>query len=188
MKRKIGIYIMCVCIIICVIVTVILAVPSFAVLGEPLLLRWEINNPYVNRNFPEWTYVEIEGFHSFLIPQNWSLQESDGIYIISDESGEVWADGSSKLRNYKDLLERFYNITSAEIEIDTFNQFLTMDGSDIDLLRVHDGFSEKNYFSMQLFETPEKQIIWILVPDIMKNEDQYDVAEAIVYSFAFKKD
>ena len=41
---------------------------------------------------------------------------------------------------------------------------------------------------MQLFETPEKQIIWILVPDIMKNEDQYDVAEAIVYSFAFKKD
>ena len=181
--KKIWIYIVLLCIIICV----AFSIPVMAILGEPLLIRWEIDNPYVNKNFSEWNFAKVEGFDSFPIPPNWSVEENDNIYMLTDDSGEVWAYGSSEIRNYKDLLEKFYNISSVEIEIDSFNQFLSMEGSDIDLLRVCDGISERRFFSMQLFENPEKQIIWILVPDIMQDDNQYDIAEAIVYSFAFKR-
>ena len=173
-------------VLICVTVCVCLAIPAAAILGEPLFVKWKIDNPYVNDNYSGWNEVYIEGFDTFLIPQNWSLQETDDVFLIIDDIGDIWAYGTSDIAGYEDLLATIYNVSSVEIEIDPFSQFLMMNGSDVDLLQVQEDISESRHFSMQMFESAQKQIVWILVPDIIQDETQYDIAEAIVYSFAFK--
>lgn len=179
-------------VLICIIVLACLSMPAIAVLGESLFVQLEIRNPYVNNHFSGWSCVQIEGFKSFLIPKEWSLDEEAGIYKIINDVDEVWAYGAvlgsdeSCVNNYEDLITTVYNTPSVELEVDPFSQFLIMDGSDIDLLRVHGEISRVEFFCIQLFENTQKELVWILMPDLSLDEVQYDIAEAMVYSYAFE--
>ena len=174
-----------------IILLIFIAVPVFAILGESMIVRWNIDNHYVNGNFDGWHQIHIEGYDSFSIPQGWSLQEADGIYLIKDNRNIVWAYGAALgsenavFSGYKDFLTTVCDMPSADIERDPFNRFSMMDGSDIDLLQIKNTEEEYVFYCIQMFKTIQEELVWLVVPDISVDEDQYDIAEAIVYSFAF---
>ena len=173
-----------------VIVLVFLSLPAIAVLGESLFVRFEINNPYVNNGFRGWTQVQVDNFESFLIPDRWFLEEEYGIYKITDDSGKVWAFGAvvgtddSQFKNYKDLITKIYDVSSVELKLVPYTQVL-MEGSNIYLLQIHGDIPDDEFYCIQLFESPQKELVWILMPDLSLDETQYNIAEAMVFSFAF---
>ena len=120
------------------------------------------------------------------------MQKNDNVYWITNDLGEVWAFGTAFgteedcFDNYEDLIATVQNVKTVEIEIDPFNRFTMMDGSDIDLIHVQEGTSTSTYFCIQLLEDAQKEIVWMVRPDITLDETQYDIAEAIIYSFAFE--
>lgn len=176
---------------VCIIVLTYLSIPAIAVLGESLLVRFEIRNPYVNSGFCGWSCANVEDFGSFLIPNEWSLEEESGIYKIIDDSNKVWAVGAvvgteaSHFDDYEDLVSAIYKLPSVKITTDPYTEFLMMNGSDVDLLHVQGDVFEDDVFCIQLFENSQKELVWIMRADITLDEEQYNIAEAIVYSFAF---
>ena len=188
MRKK---YIWVSIVLICVILLVCISIPAISILGECWLVRWDIRNPYVNGGFRGWSHVDIENLGVFLIPKGWSLEKDSDIYWICDDTGDAWAFGAimgskeSCFDNYKDLIVAACNIPCHKIEIDPFSRFSMMNGSDIDLLQVQGEMLDNQFFCIQMLIDGQREIAWIVIPDLLSNEDQYDIAEAIVYSYAF---
>ena len=86
---------------------------AFAIGGEHLLVKWDIDNPYVDRRFSGWEEVNIDNIGTFSIPENWTVTKDDTVYTILDETGEVWAYGGifgsdADYSNSPDFLSRIY--------------------------------------------------------------------------------
>ena len=181
----------CVLLVLCIMLLVYISLPAVAILGEYLLVKCDINNPYVNSGFRGWNRVQIEDSGSFLIPNGWSLEENSGIYQIIDDSDETWAFGAimgsdeSYFADYKELITATYNISCQEMEIDPFSRFSMMNGSDIDLLLLSGDMPVNQLFCIQMLVDEKKEITWIVTTDLALDESQYEIAEALVYSFAF---
>ena len=178
-------------VLICIMLLIYLCIPAVAIWGESMLVRFEIQNSYVNGGFRGWNRVRIEDVGAFLIPKGWSLEVDDDIYWIIDDSGEAWAFGAifgtdgAPFANYKDLITAVQGIPCSKIEIDPFSGFLMMNGSDIDVLRLHGDTSDSSAFCIQMFVDTQKELVWMLLPDLSIDKSEFDIAEAIVYSFAF---
>ena len=71
------------------------------------------------------------------------------------------------------------------MEIDPFSRFSMMNGSDIDLLLLSGDMPVNQLFCIQMMVDEKKEITWIVPTDLALDESQYEIAEAIVYSFAF---
>ena len=80
----------------CVLVPIITGVLVFlsvvATIGlDHLSIKWDIDNPHVDRHFSEWKKVSISGLDDFRIPEAWALkQEAENVYRIYDEAGQIW--------------------------------------------------------------------------------------------------
>ena len=178
-------------VLILIFVLMYLFMPVIAVLGESLLVQLDIQNPHVGNHFLGWSQVQVDDVRPFLIPKGWTLEEDSGVYKIVDESGEVWAYGAvlgsdeTHFHNYKELVAMVYSDPFVEIELQSFERFVMMNGSDVDLLRVRGNLSDIELFCIQLFENAQEELVWILMPDLSLDEEQYDIAEALVYSYAF---
>ena len=169
-----------------------LSLPFIAIVCENVFVMLDIQNPYVNRFYAGWHPVSVEGFSNFYLPAEWSVQYNNGVYTITDESGSIWAYGftdgtdSDRFNDYKDFIQEVFSIDSAEVTLDPFIPFVMMDGSDIDVLIIQEDTVTKEFYCLQMFQTPEMSLRWLLTGDIAADETQYDIAEAIVYSFAFE--
>jgi hypothetical protein len=178
-------------IITCIVLLLYLSLPAIAIWGESLLVKCDINNPYVNNRFCGWNRIQIEDFGSFLIPNGWSLEETSGIYWIINDSGEAWAFGAvmgsdvSHFANYKELIAAAYDMPYQKLEIDPFSHFSLMNGSDIDLLRIYGDMPADKLFCIQMLVDAQKEVAWMVMTDLSLDEAQYEIAEAIVYSYAF---
>jgi len=165
----------------------------YFVLGtEWLFVKLEIDNPYVNNRYSGWKDVLVDELGSFSIPEEWSLSEADGIYTITDASGQVWAHGAVvgdkySFSNYEEFVIKILPEAQDYFSLEPFERFIMMDGSYIyEMIICADRKSEgKRSQILQMFVDVDTDIAWILTPDISEDIDQYDIAEAIVYSYAF---
>ena len=156
---------------------------------ESLSVKWDIDNPHVDKHFREWKKVSIDGLDDFRIPEEWTLkQESENVYCIYDASGRVWARGAFYTKdNYIQPLEQLISMPITEVSFESFISIYMMDGSDTGQITVHSGDITKSYQEIRFFITVETGFIWILEHDLSIDEQQCDIAEAIQYSYAFQK-
>lgn len=178
----------------CVLVPVIAGVSVFlfvvAGLGlEFLSVKWDIDNPHVDKYFKEWEKVSIDGLDGFRIPAEWTLkQESENRYCIYDASGQVWANGAFYTKdNYIQVLEQLLSLQITEITFEDFISIYMMDGSDTGQITVHSDDIPESYQEIRFFIKEGAGFVWILENDISIDEQQCDIAEAIQYSYAFQK-
>lgn len=171
----------------------VLSLPFLAIGCEGTFTKLRIHNSYVNKHYRNWECVSIQGFDGFRIPEHWSVAEDDGLYTIYDAAGTPWAYGAAFgterdcFVDYKELISKAYSLDISKLEIDPFTQFAMMDGSDIDLVIVQEPNNIKNIYCIQMLESAQTTFVWFLTTDISADPEQYDIAEAIVYSYAFGK-
>lgn len=158
---------------------------------EYLSIKIKIDNPYVNADYENWQSIVLDGGISFMVPEDWSVLNDDGIYTIFDSSGKPWAygtyfrTGEAKYTSYKDFLKEVTKTRPDEIEFTGFSQFIMMDGSDILKMNAHYGNASETYFCIQLLGDHMSTFSLLLSENLTEDVEQFDIAEALVYSHAF---
>lgn len=158
---------------------------------EYLFAKWEIDNPYVDSGYPGWQYVYIEECGGFLIPEGWSIVEADGVYSVLDSSGEVWAYGadvgteSNRFRSYKELVSEISPIQPTSLAFEYSFPFVMMEGSEMNRLTINSETESEEYYCIHLFMSTDSQFVLLLSEDLTVDETQFNIAEALVYSYAF---
>ena len=181
----------------CVLVPIITGVLVFlsvvATIGlDHLSIKWDIDNPHVDRHFSEWKKVSISGLDDFRIPEAWALkQEAENVYCIYDEARQIWGHGAFYTQGdespypYGRTLERLLSIPITGISFEDFIPIYMMNGSDVGTIIVQSDDTTQSYQEIRFFVTMEKSFIWILEHDISIDEQQFAIAEAILYSYSF---
>jgi len=92
-------------------IVLVYAMGILMVIKEPVRIKEDLNNKYLNEDYPNWKRTEIDGWASFMMPEEWQINEKDGVYLLSDENGETIAFGTP--------------IGCPESRFDSFDQFIT---------------------------------------------------------------
>ena len=176
----------------CALIFLVLIAPFAAIGFEWFFVKLDIDNPYVDSHFSGWKTAYIPELGALYIPAEWTLQDRDNVYCIEDESGQLWAFGAifgseqDPFFSYEDLIFEMSSAKITTLQIEPFPTFSMMDGSDIDKIIAQNESSANVYYCLQLLKDAETEFAWFISSDLSENEDQYNIAEAIVYSYAFK--
>ena len=173
------------------ITAVTVGLPLFAIGCENLLVKWEIQNPYVDEGFSDWNAILLSDCGVMMIPSEWTCREQEDIFYLYDETGDLWAAGAAiggagdRFGSMKQLLESLEDTRILEIETEAIVPFSMMDGSSAVRIVVRGSGVEITRDCMRLFISTEREFLWILINDIAGDDGQYDLTEAMVYSYAF---
>ena len=165
------------------------SIPIFAIAGERWLVKWGAKNPYIDSAYAGWKTVQISDIGTIMIPVSWSINESNGISYISNENGEIWATGTifghenAKFHSYKSFAEKIYQKSFADAFVQPYTPFYLMDGSTV--AKIVDDCDKTLCYCVKLFITMEQEYVLLIETDITNDARQYDIVEAIVYSYAF---
>lgn len=126
--------------IICLSFALFIYTPIGSILGiglESVLIKLNIDNPYVDCDYCGWKNVSINNDVNFCIPEDWLLHEGSVCYLY-DSSGQIWAygtlfdEGKSEFSSYKAFLESITSTQFTKISFESFTPIHMMDGSDVD--------------------------------------------------------
>ena len=146
----------------------------------------------MDADYQHWQPIVLEGVVSFGIPEDWSVHENDGVYAITDSTGNPWAYGTffgtdcDRFDNYKDFIAEISSTRPETVTYESFTQFIMMDGSTINKLNSQHENIIETYYNIHLFISTQSEFILLVSVDLANDVNQFDIAEALVYSYAFK--
>ena len=174
-----------------IIVLSMLCLPFLAIGYENLLVKWDAHNPHIDSGYLGWKSVTVSNIGNLMIPESWSLHESNGFCYICEENGELWAVGTSfghknsKFKTYKTFAEMAYEDSFTDATVGPFAPFLLMDGSTAVQMVARGSGGDKIYYCIKLFISTEEEYVFLLEKNLSTEAKQFDIAEALVYSYAF---
>ena len=153
--------------------------------------QWDIDNPYVDSDFSGWQDVSLYGEDNMKIPEGWIFaDDGDGIYHVTDDKGKTWAYGTvfgtetDTFKTYSEFAAEFVRAEEENISLEYYEGFIEMNRSALYNLVAHPSADTDPYYYIRL-RGPERIYGLLLFSDISKVKDDYDIAEAIIYSFAY---
>lgn len=169
----------------------VFAVGVFSFLCEDIVTKWQIDNPYVNNRFSECQQILLPTQRSFCIPKDWSLLEENGVYRIYDQNNTLWAIGTSygtendRFVDYEELLATFVPLQSISIVTEPYAEVDFMKGANLNKLFAHGIAGTQTYYYICLMDTSGTYDMFVLFSDIEEDKLSFDIAEAIMYSYAW---
>lgn len=161
---------------------------------EPYLVQSHIENPYVDEGFSGWKEVYIEERVQFKIPNDWNVQSENGVFTIVDSSGSIWAYGATvgktncTFRYDSQFLQQAYSIEPTEIEFGPGAAgSCLMDGSYFTEVLVYHNDGVESVHCAILFLDMDSDYVLLLQDDLSENKQALDLAEALMYSYAFDR-
>lgn len=165
-----------------------------AIAFEHITVKWEIDNPHVNTGCRDWQSIAVDDFSSLSIPSDWTLQQEDGIVTILTD-GSVWAQGTvfdipnERFEDDVALISWLTNTETSEVTYDSSFGSLVMNGCDVG--RFYTQQTDQPYYYIRLEDQSgdngSTTLFLVVNHDLQQNEDNFDIAEAIVYAFAFQQ-
>lgn len=193
MKKIIFIaFVVIVVLAICVVSFRSLVLPAMSIVFEDRFVKKEIDNPFVNNDFYNWKKTSLQGMSDFYIPNEWEITEDNDIYFITNETEQLWAYGTfigkeETFSSRKEFIAHFSSKEIDEVAWEYIPRYANMDGSYVHLLTALEGNSKITYSCIQLCVTTKTDFVWVLSGNIETDEELYNIAEALVYSFEYKK-
>lgn len=164
---------------------------SLSVLFENVLVKWDIDNPHVDARFRDWKTVDVENFTRLKIPEQWQLTGEDGVIrIVSGQ--DIWAQGcvldGQRFDTRADFVSWMTGCETASLTYEPLPGLTYMEGSEIGKFRMESDTPQTFYY--QLFEDRVSSeevpdLFLVLNENLANSEEQYDIAEAMVYAFAY---
>ncbi len=154
---------------------------------ERMSTKWEMDNPYVDRRFFGWKKVSLEGGTVFRIPEDWGLEVSDEIISVTDDEGKLWAIGTVYDKDvcYLEFLTAFVSADIIDYEMEIPPEFIVMEKAEIDVVTVNCSGMLNRYGYLELRESVDHWVFFWILEDIQEDSEQYDIVEAIAYSFVY---
>lgn len=183
------------------IICVIIAIMLVCSLGEYLILylafglednitKWQIDNPYVDSRYKGWKTVILDEENSIKIPTEWQITDTDGVYSIRNNRGELWGVGTSfgtdddAYTNCFAFAAEYVSIEETNISIQPLEGFDAMNASGMYTITGRTAEYSEKYYCIELHKL-EVDYFFVLFSDLSQSSEDYDFAEAIVYSFAY---
>ena len=176
------------------VILLIVGAPIAALLSiayEDVFVKWEIDNPYVDANYSGWKTVSVDGVGRLTIPESWEMYEENGICYIMNESKEIWAIGAT----YGTGDDRFvdetelvsYALSSLTDQMPVFSDqwICEMRGSYIAPIYFEDGDDIRSFAFLELWGDGISSFSLVIFADMEENHSQFDISEAILYSFVY---
>lgn len=174
---------------------IIILIPVASVIGgfcvialEDKFIKWDIDNPYVDSHYEGWKEVTAASNFTFQIPENWTLlEEEDGAYKIVDAAGNIWGYGAAcdKFAEISDLVGAA--LGNQPENISRYEQLeVSMPRSYLEKMVLSYEDRTEVYSYMSLSEDFGEGIDFVIFADVSSNAEQYNIAEAMLYSFAFQ--
>lgn len=182
---------LCCVLLIWLIIFLFLLYPFWSIGFEDILRKWDIDNPYVNSNFSGWNDFSVSDQIAFKIPPNWSVKCNDKVYTVINDCGEIWAwaamydTATSPYKTYKDFVATFAQVQFESVVITPYSDFIAMKGGDINKLDIHGAHADESFYYIVLTRANGPRFVLFLQENIADSIDDYNIAEAIVYSFAY---
>ena len=164
-----------------------------AIIFEPELVKANMDNPYVDENYPGWKNIQIEDSVHFSIPESWEIYKENGVCTIVDSSGSIWAYGATVGKNdctfagYTSYYRTILSVDPTDIEFEPFIGSRNMDGSYFTEVLVYHNDGVESVHCAILFLDMDSDYVLLLQDDLGENEQALDLAEALMYSYAFDR-
>jgi len=157
---------------------------------EEIAIKRAIDNPYVNSRYKGWDTASSERYGDFQLPEDWSFVEESDCFRIFDSEGDLWAVGttygtaSDAYPDRKSFVENVLecNVSSLEYISDAYVNMRYTSG--VHSLTVHTE-NEKVFRYLDLNKDPDINNFVFILDYFDAASAEYDVAEAIVYSYAY---
>lgn len=160
---------------------------------EEISTKWDIQNPYVNSHFTDWKEISLYEFNTVKIPNDWSLadDDGDGIFSITDGEGNLWATGAmfgteqDVFEDYSAFVASMTQKRPEDVTIELYDGFVLMHASSIRVLTAQYPDEVNTYYFIELYSSG-KWFVFFLLSDVSQSPSDYDIAEAIIYSFVYE--
>lgn len=189
--RKAAIIFLILAAVVAILLQTIILLPFLAIGLEDTFRKWKINNPYVNNRFRDCQKITLDTSHTICIPEEWLFEESDGIYKIYDQDSNLWAIGRTQGTEYDrfaddaEFLEAFLPFQDIDITYEYYPPISFMEEAHITRMHVCGSNGSTTLFHISLMDISGADTCFVLLDDIQQNACSFDVAEAIMYSFAW---
>lgn len=163
----------------------------FLIFGlEHVYTKWDINNPYVNQRYKGWREICLAGEDKVKIPSEWHMVDDNGVLLLTDHCGELWGVGTAfgtetdVFESYATFASEYTPIQTQDVSIQPLEGFDAINGSEAYILSSDTSECSTVYYCLELHR-PNVDYFFIVFADLSKSSDEYNIAEAIVYSFAY---
>lgn len=180
--------------IIAVAMLILLPIIGFLAIGlEDVFTKWEIQNPHVNKRYKGWKEVSLFDNETIKIPKNWTFDDEDidGIYELTDGNGKRWAVGTlfgtttDRFNDYEDFVSSVLSVQPENITIEYREPIMGINTSAFHTITSQHSDKISTYYCMYL-SGRNSEFLFILFSDIIQNASDFDIAEAIMYSFEYE--
>lgn len=189
--RKIAVIFLILAAVVAILLQTIFLLPFLVIGMEDTFRKWEINNPYVNNRFRNCQKITLDTSHTICIPEEWSFEKTDGIYKIYDQDSNLWAIGRNHgsecdlFADDAEFLEAFLPLQDVNITHESYPPISFMEEAHITRMHVCGSNGSATLFHISLMDISGTDACFVLLDDIEQNTLSFDVAEAIMYSFAW---
>lgn len=159
-------------------------------------LREELNNAVINEHYDGWEKVEISDWRMFMIPEDWEIrEEGEEIYVIDKDGTELAFGGKfggeeSMFADQQAVLEAKKGVKDLEIEEEVVKGFSTIGGSMLTEIVINQEAKEEIYYciTLETQSVEDKTGVCLLFPaeQVEDFEEFFEIAQAIVFSYAFQ--
>lgn len=160
---------------------------------EPYLVQSHIENPYVDEGFSGWKEVYFEERVQFKIPNDWNVQSENGVFTIVDSSGSIWAYGATvgktncTFKHDSQFLQQVRSVQPTKIEYEPFLGSCDMEESYFIQAIVQHEQGVENIYCPIFFINTDSDFLLLISEDLAENSSAFDIAEAMMFSYAFDR-
>ena len=146
----------------------------------------------MDNRFRDCKKITLDTSHTICIPEDWSFEETDGIYRIYDQENNLWAMGTNfgtecdRFADSSEFFSTFVPLQDIYVTHESYPPISFMAGANISKKHVHGTDGSASYFYIYLMDiTSGADTCFVLMDDIDQDAQSFNVAEALMYSFAW---
>lgn len=164
--------------------------PFIMLANEAVFLAEQLDNPHIDDNYSNWVPAGVSEENDFLIPPEWHLDNSSGVYqILNDENecigyGTLCGPEQSDNNSLEELLSSISNDKITAIYYDHIPGFIAIDYCDCGKLRVDSIIQGNTYYYYIKLADNDSSFFFVFLPSYVAEEKVFlEIAQAIVFSF-----
>ena len=161
----------------------------FVIAYEDKISANDLNNPFINADYKNWSTIELINEETIMLPDEWSITTTESLTIITDEYGKNIAKGGKLIRDenssyqYEKLLGELFG---QPVSITAITQSGNVRSSRCGTIIVADnGATEYDY--ILLSKSGYYNMLFVFDPTVKETQNNLtDILEAIIFSYVWK--
>ena len=160
-----------------------------AIAYESKICANELNNPFINADYKNWSTIELINEETIMLPDEWSITTTESLTVITDEYGKNIAKGGKLVQDengayqYEELLGELFD---QPVSIAAITELGNVRSSRYGTITIADnGATEYDY--ILLSKSANYNMLFVFDPTVKETQNNLtDILEAMIFSYVWK--